>query len=141
MVSDETEIRQLIERWVAAVNDGDLETVARDHADDIVMFDVPPPYRGVRGLDAYRASWRPFFEWLATGAVFEIQTIDVVAGTDVALAYGLLQCGTPEDFARRPGVLLRLTIGLEKRGGRWTVVHEHHSFPHDDDPADGRPAN
>jgi ketosteroid isomerase-like protein len=23
----------------------------------------------------------------------------------------------------------RLTVGLEKVGGRWTVVHEHHSIP------------
>jgi ketosteroid isomerase-like protein len=58
MASEEAQIRQLVERWVAAVHDGDLETVARDYADEIVMFDVPPPYQGVRGIDAYRASWR-----------------------------------------------------------------------------------
>ena len=26
-------------------------------------------------------------------------------------------------------IRLRLTLGLRKEGGRWTVAHEHHSFP------------
>jgi hypothetical protein len=28
---------------------------------------VPPPYEGVRGIDAYRDTWPPFFEWQAKG--------------------------------------------------------------------------
>ncbi len=42
-MSDEQRIRDLIERWAAAVHAGDLPTVLGDHAPDIVMFDVPPP--------------------------------------------------------------------------------------------------
>ena len=63
--------------------------------DDIVMFDVPPPDEGVRGIDAYRETWPPFFEWQARGAVFEIESLDVTAGDDVAYAQALLRCGTP----------------------------------------------
>jgi uncharacterized protein (TIGR02246 family) len=131
-VDEATEIRQLIERWVGAVHAGDLPTVLEHHADDIVMFDVPPPFGGVRGIDAYRASWPPFFEWQAAGAAFEIESLDIVAGNDVGFAYGLLRCGMPADFARNPDIRLRLTIGVQKRAGRWVVVHEHHSFPHTD---------
>ena len=29
------------------------------------MFDVPPPEDGVRGQEAYRDTWPPFFEWHA----------------------------------------------------------------------------
>jgi ketosteroid isomerase-like protein len=82
----------------------------------------------VRGLDAYRESWPGFFEWQASGAVFEIESLDVTAGTDVAFAFALLRCGTPADFDRDPGQRLRLTVGLAKVEGRWTVTHEHHSF-------------
>ena len=129
MASDEAQIRELIERWVAAVHGGDLEAVVKDHADDMVMFDVPPPYGGIRGIDAYRASWSPLSAWQATGAAFEIQSLDVAAGADIALVYGLFRCGTPDDFARNPDIRLRLTIGLQKRSGRWIVIHEHHSLP------------
>jgi uncharacterized protein (TIGR02246 family) len=127
-VSDEGEIRTLIERWARAVHAGDMDGVLADHAEDIVMFDVPPPNE-VRGIEAYRRTWPPFFEWQKQGAAFEIESLDVIAGADVAFATALLRCGTPEELRLDPGNRLRLTIGLRKEDGRWVVAHEHHSFP------------
>jgi uncharacterized protein (TIGR02246 family) len=135
MPDDDEQIRSLIERWATAVHTGDLDGVLADHAPDIVMFDVPPPNDGVRGIDAYRETWPPFFTWQASGAVFDIETLDITAGTDVAFAYALLRCGTPEEFARNPDTRLRLTVGLRKQDGRWVVTHEHHSFPDASEPA------
>ena len=122
------EIEELIRRWADAVHAGDLGTVLADHDDDIVMFDVPPPHEGVRGLAAYEETWPPFFAWQATGASFEIVELDVTEGEDVAFAWALLKCGTPDEFADVPDRRLRLTVGLAKRDGRWVVTHEHHSF-------------
>jgi uncharacterized protein (TIGR02246 family) len=129
MTDNETEIRALIERWATAVHAGDLDTVLADHADDILMFDVPPPNEGVRGIDAYRETWPPFFEWQAGGAVFDIVSLDVTAGDDVAFAAALLRCATPEELEKDPDNRLRLTLGLRKQNGHWIVAHEHHSFP------------
>jgi len=127
-MTDEQQVRDLIERWATAVHDGDMPAVLADHATDIVMFDVPPPERGIRGINAYRDTWPGFFEWQASGAVFEIESLDITVGGDVAFAFALLRCGTPEQFERKPEQRLRLTIGLRKVGGRWMVTHEHHSF-------------
>ena len=127
-VDDEAEIRGLLERWASAVHEGDLDTVVDRHSGDIVMFDVPPPHRGVRGMDAYRETWPGFFEWQRQGAVFEIESLDVVAGAEVAFAHALLRCGTAAEFAEDPERRLRLTVGLRKDDGRWVVAHEHHSF-------------
>jgi uncharacterized protein (TIGR02246 family) len=127
-MTDEQQIRTLIERWAAAVHEGDMATVLADHDPGILMFDVPPPYQGVRGIDAYRETWPGFFAWQASGAVFEIESLDVTAGGDVAFASALLRCGTPAQFEREPEQRLRLTVGLRKADGRWTVTHEHHSF-------------
>ncbi len=129
MQANDEQIRTLIERWAAAVHSGDLEGVAADHAGDIVMFDVPPPHDGVRGIDAYRETWPPFFAWQARGASFEIVSLDVTAGDDVAYAHALLRCGMPQELAEDPANRLRLTLGLRKEHGRWVVAHEHHSFP------------
>jgi uncharacterized protein (TIGR02246 family) len=128
MTANEDHIRELIHRWAEAVHAGDLESVAADHSDDIVMFDVPPPEEGVRGLAAYRETWPPFFEWQRTGASFEIVRLDVTAGEDVAFAWALLRCGTRGELEQDPDRRLRLTIGLRKQAGRWIVTHEHHSF-------------
>jgi uncharacterized protein (TIGR02246 family) len=129
MTEDEQAIGDLIARWVDAVHAGNIDDVLADHADDIVMFDVPPPDDGVRGLEAYRRAWPPFFEWQRSGSTFEIVSLDVTAGDDVAYAWALLRCGTDDELRRDPGNRLRLTVGLRKEHGRWIVAHEHHSFP------------
>jgi uncharacterized protein (TIGR02246 family) len=128
MTSDEQQIKTLVEQWAAAVHRGAMDGVLADHADDIVMFDVPPPHDGVRGIDAYRETWPGFFEWQARGASFEIVSLEVTAGDDVAYAFALLRCGMPQELAEHPEQRLRLSVGLRKENGRWVVAHEHHSF-------------
>ena len=129
MTENEQQIRNLIEQWAEAVHAGDLDAVLADHAPDIVMYDVPPPYDGVRGIQAYRDTWPGFFEFQTRGASFEIVSLDVTAGEDVAFAHALLRCGMPDELAANPANRLRLTLGLRREGGRWVVAHEHHSFP------------
>ena len=127
--ASESAIRALIEKWATAVQARDLDIVLADHSEDIQMFDVPPPNE-VRGIQAYRETWPPFFGWLNRGGgVFEIVSLDVTAGTDVAFATALLRCGTEEELRKDPDNRLRLTVGLRKEDGRWVVAHEHHSFP------------
>jgi ketosteroid isomerase-like protein len=128
-MTDEQQIRDLIEGWVTAVQSFDLDGVLVAHAADIVMYDVPPPYRGNCGLVEYRDSWPQFFDWLRDRGIFVLDTLSVVAGSDVAFAYALLRCGKPEDFDKEPDNRLRLTIGLRKIDGAWAVEHEHHSYP------------
>jgi uncharacterized protein (TIGR02246 family) len=128
-LDDEARIRTLIQRWAQAVHAGDLDGVVADHGAEIVMFDVPPPNDGVQGIDAYRATWPPFFDWQRQGAVFEIVDLDVTAGDEVAFAHALLRCGMPSELEKDPDNRLRLSIGLRKESGRWIVTHEHHSFP------------
>src|SRR5260370_13852115 len=85
-MTDEQQIRDLIERWATAVHDGDLPAVLPDHAPGIVMFDVPPPEQGVRGIESYRSTRPGFFEWQPSGAVFEIESLDVTASPGQAPA-------------------------------------------------------
>lgn len=127
-MTDEQQIRDLIERWVRAVQAQDMDLILEAHSADIVMYDVPPPERGNRGITEYRDSWPQFFDYLRGGAVFELVELSVTCGEDVAFGYGLLRCGKPEDFAREPDKRLRLTVGLRKDDGHWVVTHEHHSY-------------
>jgi ketosteroid isomerase-like protein len=56
---DAAQIERLIHDWAAAVRRKDMVGILRHHANDIVMFDVPPPLH-LRGIQAYRDSWQPF---------------------------------------------------------------------------------
>jgi ketosteroid isomerase-like protein len=62
------------------VHAGDLDGLLAQQADDIQMFDVPPPNE-VRGIEAYRDTWPPFFEWQKRGASFEIVSLDITGET------------------------------------------------------------
>ncbi len=126
--TDHPDVRRVISDWHRSIVRRDLDGVVAAHTDGIVMFDVPPPERGVRGLAAYAASWPPFFDWLSSGASFEIDELDVVAGDDVAFAWALLRCGSADDLRERPERRLRLTLGLRRLASGWTIEHEHHSF-------------
>jgi uncharacterized protein (TIGR02246 family) len=125
---DEMAVRTVITKWANAVHEGDMDGVLAAHSDDIVMFDVPPPSAGVRGIAAYRETWPPFFEWQAAGSSFDIVSLEVTASEDVAFAHALLRCGTEDDLRRNPDNHLRLSVGLRKQDGRWVITHEHHSF-------------
>lgn len=125
---DHAEVRRVIGDWHRAIVRGDLEGVVAAHTDDIVMFDVPPPERGVRGLVHYEATWPSFFEWLLSGASFEIDELEVVVGDDVAFAWALLRCGSEAELRERPDRRLRLTLGLRRLEAGWVIEHEHHSF-------------
>lgn len=127
--SAEGEVRQTIERWVKAVQARDLEAVTANHTADVSMFDVPPPVVH-RGLEAYRGTWPAFFEWQRKAAGrFEITSLEVTAGEDVAFAVAVLRCGSQAALAVDDTPTLRLTLGLKREDGRWMIAHEHHSFP------------
>ncbi|MGW0159055.1 nuclear transport factor 2 family protein [Mycobacterium sp. NPDC003323] len=130
-MSAEADIRAVVDGWVAAIRACDLDGVTAAHSENIVMFDVQSPYEGIRGAAAYRQSWPPFFDFIRSGATFELLELHVEADRDVAFAFGLLRCGTEKEFAQNPDNRLRLTMGLRKSAAGWQIVHEHHSFPDD----------
>ncbi|WP_193119316.1 YybH family protein [Brachybacterium tyrofermentans] len=127
---NDPDIRTLITEWARAVQQEDLDGVLAHHSDDIVMFDVPAPEQGRRGLDDYSASWTPLFKWIHTGAHFEITELHVEHCDDFGVAWALLQCGTTEDLTQDPDRRLRLSFGLRRHAGTWQISHEHHSFTH-----------
>jgi uncharacterized protein (TIGR02246 family) len=126
--TDETEIRKLIEDWAAAVRRSDMEGILRAHAPDILMFDVPPPLES-RGIEAYQTTWDLFFRWSRQPVAFDIKRLEIRAGSDVAFAIALMRCAGTERNGTAIDLDFRLTAGLCKIGGRWTIVHEHHSIP------------
>jgi uncharacterized protein (TIGR02246 family) len=127
-LQDEAEIRDVVETWAAAVRRRDFEGVLRNHSSDIVMFDVPPPFQS-RGIEAYKKTWDLFFSCSGDPIIFDITEMSITAASDVAFVVATMRCTEPEADGERRGLDFRLTIGLRKIGGQWTITHEHHSVP------------
>ncbi|HWF41160.1 MAG TPA: nuclear transport factor 2 family protein [Acidothermaceae bacterium] len=126
--AQEAAIRKLVEEWASAVRRRDLAAVLRYHAADILMFDVPPPFQS-RGIEAYAATWDLFFSWADDPTVFDIEEMNVTAGSDVAFVTAAMRCAGREAGGQRVELEFRLTMGLCKVDSQWVVVHEHHSVP------------
>jgi uncharacterized protein (TIGR02246 family) len=125
-----SQIRALIEAWAAAVRRHDLAGILAHHAQDIVMFDVPPPLQA-RGMEEYKQTWDLFFRYHTPPQAFDIEELAITAGEDVAFAVAIMRCGSATESGPpvEGGFLFRLTIGLRKVDGDWRIVHEHHSVP------------
>jgi uncharacterized protein (TIGR02246 family) len=121
--SEERRIRTLIEHWARAVGSGDREAILSHHAPDVLMFDFPP--RIVRGLDEYKRTWDFFYDSPRGPISFVPSELQVTTGSDVAFASCLIHC----DGTSAGPLDLRLTVGLRKIDGEWTITHEHHSVP------------
>jgi ketosteroid isomerase-like protein len=121
--SDEARIGALIENWARAISSGDRQAILAHHAPDLLMFDFPPAI--VRGLDEYKRTWDFFYQSPKGPIRFVPRELQVTAGADVAFASCLIHC----DGTSAGPLDLRLTVGLRKSHGEWTIVHEHHSVP------------
>jgi ketosteroid isomerase-like protein len=124
---NEIQVRKLVENWAEAVRNKNLDKILAHHSADIVMYDVPKPFKSV-GLDAYRKTWDTFFTFTKLG-VFDIQELHVVAGENVAFCFAAMKCADKSNSAEFVELDFRLTIGLTKINNEWTIVHEHHSVP------------
>jgi ketosteroid isomerase-like protein len=122
METDSELVRKLVEDWAQAIRDGNMQGILKDHSSDVLMFDVPVPLQNA-GLEAYKNTWDIFFHYNDGGeGSFELVNLKVTTSDTVAFCHALLRIGGPDPECR-------LTICLQKMGGKWTIVHEHHSAP------------
>ena len=126
-MTNETQIKTLIENWAKAVRNKDIKQILAHHSNDIVMYDVPEPFQSI-GIEAYRKTWDLFFAFTKQG-VFDIQELNIVADENVAFCFATMKCSNKTDTVDFVDLPFRLTIGLKKINNQWTIIHEHHSIP------------
>jgi uncharacterized protein (TIGR02246 family) len=126
--SEEAAVRELVRNWAAAVRRKDFAEVLRNHSRDMLMFDLPPPLY-CKGIEDYRKTWDLFYSASPDPVVFDIAEMQVTAGSDVAFVTALMRCKVIEHGNPPADLDFRLTLGLTKIAGQWTITHEHHSIP------------
>lgn len=129
-MSSEQEVRALLDERVAAVAAKDPAPLLAVMADELDSFGVTPPHR-VRGREAMAAGLQAWFAGYATDIGYAVHDLEVRADGDLAVATfvyavsGTLRSGDEVDM------WVRATAVLERRAGRWVVVHQHESVPWD----------
>ena len=129
---DRADIRRLEERLVVAFKAKDLDAIMSAYAPDekLFVFDAIPPRQYV-GAAAWRDNNAGFLANYP--GPIDVDAKDLVITTDGKLGFahyvfhmtGTSKAGTHDEYN------FRITDCLEKRKGKWVIVHEHLSFPVD----------
>lgn len=125
---DEAAIYQLINNWAKAARNEDMDGVLANHANDVLMFDVPMPLQS-KGIEAYKETWEFHFSWSQKLGVFDVSELNITAGRDIAFCTGIIHCAGKNINNDKEGFQVRLTMGLQKINNQWMIKHEHHSLP------------
>ena len=135
---DEFQIRQLLEQWALTTRKGLLDEILTHHASDVLIYDVLPPMK-YESADAYRHSWGDWHPATQGEGMFDLQDLQVIAGSDVAFAHCFIQCGGVLTSGETFEDLVRATFCLQKIDEHWQVTHQHVSKPFQ--PGGDKPAN
>lgn len=127
-MSDEAQIRELLEQWAEATRLDKRDEVLAHHDPDVVIYDVLPPMKH-EGAAAYRASWDEWQPEQTEPGIFALHDLVITAGDDVAFAYGFIHCGGTKPDGTTFEDWIRATFGLRKVAGAWRITHQHNSAP------------
>src|SRR4051812_4289513 len=120
MDTDEQAIRELINTWIDATRTGDLDSVLKLMAQDVVF--LQPGHPPMRGRDGYAAAQRGIARTDFSGHA-DIQEIRVFG--DWAYCWNQLTVEfKPRDggpSGKRSGPVLSI---LQKQNGRWAIVRD-----------------
>jgi ketosteroid isomerase-like protein len=132
VVDDETAIRDLEEKFAAAVNAGDLDGIMKNYIADksLVVFDVVPR-KEYRGADAYRADWADFFSHYKGLPTFSIIDLNVTVEGNLAFSYSFTRITGTDAQGHAVDRTVRVTAGYRKINENWLKVLEHISVPVD----------
>jgi PhnB protein len=128
-VSNETEIRNVIEGLARAIRDKNAKAALSHYAPDSVAFDLAPPLRNPaggaaaeQGLDDWFATWQ--------GPIgYETRDFSIAATDELAFAHGFIRITGTKADGERSDLWVRQTFGLRKLAGAWKIAHDHMSVP------------
>ena len=125
-MSDENQIREILQRYTRAIHDKDAAGAAKDQADDFISFDLAPPlvYRGAdpEGTEAWFKTWKTPIGW-------DYSDVKVAASGDVGFATSLVHITGTKVDGEIINLWCRGTHCFRKLGGAWKIVNAHTSVP------------
>lgn len=125
---EEALIRQLLESWASATRRNDKDNILKNHAPDVLIYDVLPPMKYESAL-SYRRGWDDWQPETQGEFRFDFEDLVIAAGSEVAFAHGFIQCAGTLARGERFEDLVRATFCLGKAQGTWKIYHQHISKP------------
>lgn len=129
-VTDEAQIRTIIEERVKAVGDKDINELLSNHASDILSFDVINPLQ-YTGIDTVRERAENWLSSYQSSIGYEVQDLNITTSETAAFCHFLYQVSGILNDGGKINMWVRATVCLRKINDKWMITHEHQSVPFD----------
>ena len=134
---DEATIRNIYKEFSDAVASKDINKIMSIYApgNELLAFDafIPRQYKGVA---SYQKDYENFLSAFPGPARSTISDLTIKISGNLAYASCIDQWTVTDSSNNKIDMILRCTDVLEKKQGKWQVIHEHISCPID--PATGK---
>ncbi|WII73498.1 nuclear transport factor 2 family protein [Bdellovibrio sp. 22V] len=130
MSSEESEIRDVLERFSEALTAKDLDKIMSFYSEDVVAFDVMPPLQMV-GKEEYRKAWNHYVTGMQGSSTYKIRDLHVIAGNDVGYSHCLSHMTGTTNDGQKIDCWMRQTNCFKRINGQWLITHEQYSVPID----------
>lgn len=127
---DEPQIRDRLNAWTRALHAKDLDALMALYAPDVVTFDLMPPHQ-VPDAAHYRKNFERWFAAMPGPIDYEMNDLRITVGDDVAFCHCVGHVEATKADGEKADYWVRVTVGFQKRNGRWLMVHDHVSMPLD----------
>ena len=125
--TQEAEIRQLVTAQQRAICTKDVEQIMSRYADEIVIFDVKPPFQ-TQGKEAIRQLWEDCLPCFPNSFEMETRDLTITSNDGIATAHWLFRFKGEQDHPAMQ-MWMRATAVCQKQQGTWQILHEHISVP------------
>src|ERR1700753_2472294 len=126
--NQECQVREAASQWVMAMHEKAVDRVIEHYGPGAVTFGLAPPLEAAGDRRAGLKAW--FDTWLGPIDI-DTQRFKVLVSGDLALTHALLHLTGRRKLGETVSLWYRATVALRGIGGRWLIVHEHHSVPFD----------
>lgn len=130
--NDEAAIRALEDKFAAAVNAADVDSIMKNYIPDesLVVFDVVPR-KDYRGADAYREAWVDFFTHYKGLPKLSITDLGITVEGNLAFSHSFMHVKGIDTQGHPVDRTVRVTASYRKVESNWLIVQEHISVPVD----------
>jgi ketosteroid isomerase-like protein len=128
--TDEAQILGIIKEWAEALHNKDATRMLSYYAPTLIHFSLAPPLLSSgSNAESIRAWLNAWFDTWQSLIDYEIHSLGITIGDDVAFSHSLNRLQGTKTDGERHDLWFRQTFGFQKIDGKWKIAHEHESVP------------
>jgi uncharacterized protein (TIGR02246 family) len=130
MTSTQSEVKALLDNWLAAIRIKDIDRLMSLYSPDIVYFDLVPPHQ-ITGSAAVRKNFLRWFDSWTSSIGQDAHDVSILPTEEMAAAHLLIRVSGTLKNGSEVDYWVRASVSCQRSDHGWLITHEHISLPVD----------